>query len=129
MNKTKLNAVISDLKSFDWKQLEFTKPNFFFVPKNFDEIKNYEKGFKVDELFENYNSGIQTKNDALAIQQDKNKMIEIVNDFEKLQISELNSKYNIKEGVWKTKDAKSDIVSKKFILLRIRIVNIYKSIA
>ena len=113
------NLNLNTIKSFDWKQLEFTKPNFFFVPKNFDEIKNYEKGFKVDELFENYNSGIQTKNDALAIQQDKNKMIEIVNDFEKLQISELNSKYNIKEGVWKTKDAKSDIVSKKFILSKI----------
>lgn len=38
-----LNA--NTIQSFEWKQLEYTKPNYFFVPKNFDEIKNYEKRF------------------------------------------------------------------------------------
>nr|WP_287495424.1 type ISP restriction/modification enzyme [Candidatus Brachybacter algidus] len=59
-----LNA--NSIKSFEWKQLEFTKPNYFFVPKNFDEIKTYEKGFKIDELMYNV-SGIETKRDHFAI--------------------------------------------------------------
>jgi N-6 DNA Methylase len=58
---------INSIKSTEWKQLEFTKPNYFFVPKNFDEIKNYEKGFKVDELFGENVAGIETIRDAITI--------------------------------------------------------------
>ncbi len=57
----------SDLTSIQWKHLEFTEPNYFFVPKNFDEIKKYEKGFKVEDLFPIYSSGIKTHDDANLI--------------------------------------------------------------
>ena len=57
----------SDLKSIQWKHLEFTEPNYFFIPKNFDEIKKYEKGFKVEDLFPIYSSGIKTHDDANLI--------------------------------------------------------------
>ena len=59
------------IQSFEWKQLEFTKPNYFFVPKNFDEIKTYEKGFKVDVLFGINNSGVSTDRDALFLDENK----------------------------------------------------------
>lgn len=58
-----LNA--NSIETLEWKQLEFTNPNYFFVPKNFDEIKNYETGFKVDETFPKNCSGVQTDRDAL----------------------------------------------------------------
>ena len=57
----------SDLTSIQWKHLEFTEPNYFFVPKNFDEIKKYEKGFKVEDLFPIYSSGIKTHDDSNLI--------------------------------------------------------------
>jgi predicted helicase len=64
----------NSIQSFEWKQLEFTKPNYFFVSKNFDEIKQYEKGFKLDKLFINYSSGIHTGKDHLVIDIDKNEL-------------------------------------------------------
>jgi predicted helicase len=67
-----LNA--NTINSFDWKQLDYTYPNLFFVPKNFNEIKNYEKGFKLDNLFVNYSSGIHTGKDHLVIDIDKNEL-------------------------------------------------------
>jgi predicted helicase len=62
------------IQSFEWKKLEFTKPNYFFVPKNFDEINEYEKGFKLDKFIINYSSGIHTGKDHLVIDIDKNEL-------------------------------------------------------
>jgi predicted helicase len=104
----------NNINSIPWEELNCAEPYNFFVPKDFNEIKNYEKGFKMDELFSEYNSGIQTKNDSLTIQFDKSKIVNIINDFKLLDIVELNNKYLIKEGVWKTIEAKKDILSDKF---------------
>ena len=35
----------------DFQQLQPVEPYYFFVPKDFSENVEYEKGFKVDELF------------------------------------------------------------------------------
>jgi len=64
----------NSVNSIEYKQLEFTKPNFFFVPKNFDEIKNYEKGFKVSDLFTVNNSGISTDRDSLFLDDSKTEL-------------------------------------------------------
>ena len=72
-----LNA--NTINSVDWKQLEFTKPYFFFVPKNFDEIKIYEKGIKVDELLIEGAAGIETMKDELIISIDKLKLENLIN--------------------------------------------------
>ncbi len=61
----------SSFNLIEWKKLDYTKPNYFFVLKNFDEISNYEKGFKFDEFFINYSSGIHTGKDHLVIDIDK----------------------------------------------------------
>ena len=73
-----LNA--NTIQSFKWKQLEYTQPNLFFVPKNFDEIKKYEKGFKLDKFFNNYSSGIHTGKDHLVIDIDKNELEKRISD-------------------------------------------------
>ncbi len=57
----------NNLKSLKWKQLEFTEPNFFFVPKNFDEIINYEKGFQLKNLFPINGNGVKSNNDYFLI--------------------------------------------------------------
>lgn len=62
---------LNSINSMEWKPLEFTKPNYFFVPKNFNEIKSYEKGFKVDVLFGINNSGVSTDRDALFLDENK----------------------------------------------------------
>jgi predicted helicase len=58
----------NSLNTINWNELQPNEPNFFFVKKDFDETGNYEKGFKVDELFIENNTGLNTEFDELAIQ-------------------------------------------------------------
>jgi len=84
------------IQSFKWKQLEYTKPNLFFVPKNFDEIKEYEKGFKLDKFFINYSSGIHTGKDHLVIDIDKNELEKRISDVKSnLDENYIRNKYDL----------------------------------
>ncbi len=56
-----------NLQSVNWQILNPKEPQLFFVPKDFSVEKEYEKGFKVDELMNLYNSGVQTENDSELI--------------------------------------------------------------
>ncbi len=60
LNKNHLNSI-------QWNILEYNEPNYFFVLKDFFEVKNYEKGFKIDNLFNIYSSGIKTHDDSNLI--------------------------------------------------------------
>jgi len=53
----------NSMYSIDWKELKVKAPNFFFVYKDDAGQKEYEKGFKIDELFLVNTSGIKTHND------------------------------------------------------------------
>ncbi|MBP6183046.1 type ISP restriction/modification enzyme [Flavobacterium sp.] len=103
-----LNA--NTIQSLEWKQLEFTKPNYFFVPKNFDEIKNYEKGFKVDELFGENVAGIETIRDSITIHFNSITLKNVINDFLSLDEVEIAKKYNTVDARdWKIGRAKEDV--------------------
>jgi hypothetical protein len=102
----------NSIKKIDWSKLEFTEPNYFFVPKNFDEIKSYEKGFKVDELFNLNSNGIETKCDSLAIQFEKKSLQIIIDDFKGEDVQTLKKKYIEKEDSsgWNFSNAKKSIL-------------------
>ena len=61
----------SDLQTIKWCKLNYSEPYYFFVPKDFGENVEYEKGFKIDELFPISNSGVKTDRDFLFINMDK----------------------------------------------------------
>lgn len=62
----------NNLESF--KEIQPVESYYFFVPKDFSENVEYEKGFKVDELFPIWNSGIKTDRDELFIDDDKSEL-------------------------------------------------------
>ena len=62
----------SDLKNIKWKKLDYFEPYYFFVPKDFKANEEYEKGFKIDDVFSVSNSGAKTDRDSLFIDMDKN---------------------------------------------------------
>ncbi len=99
-------------KALDWKKLEFTKPNFFFVPKNFDEILEYEKGLKVDILFKTFNTGIQTKRDKVTIHFNLEDAKNTSDFFKTNEINEIRKIYELPEDGrdWTIKDAKNDLL-------------------
>lgn len=51
------------LNSVEWKELNLEAPYYFFVPKDFSQQKEYEKGFKIDDLFIKFNNGIESGKD------------------------------------------------------------------
>ena len=50
-----------------WREVLLSAPMYFFVGKGMDGKDEYESGFNLNELFEEFSTGILTKNDDVAI--------------------------------------------------------------
>ncbi|MAP79450.1 MAG: DNA methyltransferase [Aequorivita sp.] len=112
------NSTISEIK---WEKLVYSQPYYFFVPKDFELIKNYEKGFKVNEVLNSNSNGIETKCDALAIQFSNQKLQTVINDFEMETVDFLKSKYKEKQDSsgWTFARAKESILNDTFKQVKI----------
>jgi predicted helicase len=108
---------ISEIK---WENIRYTDPYYFFVPKDFQSLHIYEEGFSLNDLFTNYNSGVQTKSDDLSIHFEESELIKVVSDFTDLTIDTLRSKYNRRKDTsgWTFQSAVNSI-KKGYILTRI----------
>jgi predicted helicase len=93
----------NSLKDITFQELKPNVPNYFFIPKNDDGRKEYENGFKVNELFTLNNTGIVTGIDRLSIFHSKNELkntveriLSIENPFDEYKIKD--SRRTSKEG-------------------------------
>ena len=72
------NTPFSEVK---YQELQPVAPMYFFVPKDFGLMDEYEKGVKIDELFGLKSTGVLTANDSLNVsftpQEQKDKISEI----------------------------------------------------
>ena len=99
----------NSLKTIPWRVLKFDDTNHFFVPKDFTLKEEYDKGFKIDELFPFHSSGIKFRKDNLLVKknftrQDVKRMLEILNTETD---EEIQKTYALKEtNDWKLKDKK-----------------------
>lgn len=57
----------NSLKRITWNKLEYKEPEYFFVPKDFSEEKNYNNSFSTNELFNIFNAGSESGRDELFI--------------------------------------------------------------
>jgi very-short-patch-repair endonuclease len=87
----------NSLKSIDFQELAYNKPNYFFVPKNDEGRSDYESGFRVDELFSKNVTGIVTMGDEFAFSEKRDELVNRLNEFKNKDISEndLKIKYNL----------------------------------
>lgn len=90
MNENRLNTT-------PFQNVNFSPPQYFFIPKDFEESKTYEIGFSTIELFQQTSLGVLSKNDDIAIDLDKNKLCERIKNFQSLQEDELRTLYKIKK--------------------------------
>ena len=106
----------NSIKSLLWNGLEFKEPNFFFVKKDFKEIKEYQKGFNINELFSTSSSGIKTQRDDASITFTEKESNVISNDFKYCTEDELRLKYKyIDVRDWKISYAKDDLMSNNIL--------------
>jgi len=101
----------SSLKSTPFTKLRCKSPYFFFTPKDFGAEASYKKGFYVTDVFQEYNSGIQTKRDKTTISFSAEESTETFHEFLNLESQELKVKYKLpKDGRdWKIDWAKADL--------------------
>jgi len=98
------------VETVKWKILNPVKPYYFFVPKDFRLIKEYEKGFKVDELFKQHWSGVKFRKDSLLIKNhfDKKSVKQLLWDMQSLSDIVIHKKYGFKDTKdWKLKEKRA----------------------
>ncbi|HEP3231738.1 TPA: N-6 DNA methylase [Campylobacter upsaliensis] len=93
------------LNSIKWQELKLNEPYYWFVPKNF-ENEEYEDFWalagdkalaKSKAVFLNFNSGVETGKDNIAIQPSKSAMEQVLSDFETLSKEAILKKYKLKD--------------------------------
>ncbi|PKP58870.1 DNA methyltransferase, partial [Candidatus Atribacteria bacterium HGW-Atribacteria-1] len=57
----------SDLEKIKWQKIAYSEPYYFFVPKDFGMKDEYTQGFRVNDLFFQYGSGIKFRKDNLLV--------------------------------------------------------------
>jgi len=99
-----------DIQNVKWKKLDYSEPYFFFIPKDFRLEGEYQKGFKINELFQTYSSGIETQKDSLVVQFTKQELENVRKDFKDKNYTSIYSKYNIRDSRdWNLKNARQDL--------------------
>ncbi|MGX2985252.1 type ISP restriction/modification enzyme [Helicobacter sp. 23-1048] len=109
------------LKSIKWKKLKLDSPYFWFVPKSF-KSNEYNKFWALAKneslgeskaIFKNFNSGIKTEKDKICIHFNKQNVVNIVNDFVKLEIEAIRQKYQLGKDSrdWSIERAKAEVAS------------------
>ncbi len=100
---------ISTIDKVSWTQLSESTDIWIFEGKGKPE---YMKGFSVAELFPTRNTGVCSQRDEIAIQESREKLQSILNDFSNLNEQEIRHKYKLKKDGrdWTVKTAKEDVI-------------------
>jgi hypothetical protein len=88
--------VKKNLKNISFNKIECSGPNYFFLPKNFDDQKQYDTGFSVLDIFQLNGVGICSKRDKIAFQDTSKELLHILTDFRDMSEHELKLIYDIK---------------------------------
>jgi len=79
---SKYDALLDgSINSLVFNDVNYTKPYYFFLPKNDTSKFEYENGFKIDELLPTNVTGIVTARDSVVIDMDSKKLLEKINMF------------------------------------------------
>lgn len=105
----------ASFNTVDWTPVNYSEPYYFFVPKDFSEQDEYEKGFKLDELFVNNVSGIKTANDNVNIWSTRQEVEMMVEDLLNLPHDDFRIKYNVGKDTtdWSIERAQLDVIEAK----------------
>ncbi|WP_165698006.1 type ISP restriction/modification enzyme [Flavobacterium nackdongense] len=103
----------NDIYKIPYKHLTNKSPMYFMVKKDFDVEKIYNKGFKINELFNLNNIGIVTARDAFTIHNTKEDVRKTIEDFLNLDDETARTKYNLGKDVrdWQVNLARKDLLT------------------
>jgi len=101
----------NSLKSTPYNEVELTAPDYFLMPKDFEDKNEYDKGFQLTDLFIESSLGVLSKNDSVTIEFEKSSLNRIIENFRNLEENELRKFYNLKSDSrdWVLSKAKEDL--------------------
>ncbi len=101
----------NSLSTVQFNELPNVEPKYYFVYKDFEAQKTYDKGFSVSELFSLNNVGIVTARDKFTIHQTKEKVKTTIEEFLSLEDEAARNRFNLGKDVrdWKVSYAKEDL--------------------
>lgn len=101
----------NDLETINWKRIFPEEPYYWFIEKDMRHQTDYNFAKSLKEIFKEYSSGVKTERDRISIHFDKNSLLIVLNDFEKLSEKDLREKYELKDSRdWKITNAKKDVI-------------------
>ncbi len=101
----------NDLESTPWHLLQPQAPFYLFIPQDTDLRAEYEKGWKITEIFPVNSVGIVTARDALTIQWSREDAWDTVQKFLDLPEEEARTAFALGPDAqdWKIKSAQQDL--------------------
>ncbi len=103
----------NSLKTIQFAELQPTKPNYFFVQKDFEEQKLYDKGFGINELFPINSVGIVTARDNFTIHDSAKDAKATIERFLSIDDETARKEFDLGKDVrdWQVNFARTDLMS------------------
>ncbi|RLF44203.1 MAG: DNA methyltransferase, partial [Thermoplasmata archaeon] len=97
----------------EWQEIKPVSPFYFFIPKNNELLEEYEKFWKVTDIFSVNSVGIVTSRDNFVIDFNKETLKQRMGEFRNNEISDeyIRSKFKLKDKKnWKLADARKNVM-------------------
>nr|MBP9890101.1 hypothetical protein [Leptospiraceae bacterium] len=105
----------NSVKKIEWNNLDYAEPNYYFVKKDFTGDNEYEKGFKIDELFPVQSLGIEFGSKEYFLENSENKLSDFIKDIilnPSITDQEIERKFEIRTtSGWKFSHARNKEIS------------------
>ena len=102
----------AETEAVTWQQLQpSSTPFFLFIPHDRTQWPEYEKGWRVTDIFPTNSVGIVTARDNLTVHYTESKLWSTVQDFAALEVEEARKKYALGQDAkdWKITLAQQDL--------------------
>lgn len=102
----------NDIVSEKPDELKPQSPFYLFIPQDTRHYDEYQKGWKITDIFKVHSVGIVTARDKLTMQFSAEDVWKTIKDFSSLREEEARSKYNLDKDVrdWRVNFAQRDIL-------------------
>jgi type I restriction-modification system DNA methylase subunit len=110
--KEKYHALLdAEHTTLEWKELKPNTPFYVFIPQNEELREEYERGWKVTEIFPVNSVGIVTARDSLTIHFSEQELWQTVQDFVARPVEDARRKYDLGKDArdWQVALAQRDL--------------------
>jgi predicted helicase len=101
----------NDFGTTAWRNIKPVSPFYLFLPQSNSFLSEYDKGWKITDIFLCNSMGIATARDALTIQWSSSEVQKVIQTFASLSVEAARESFNLGEDAvdWQVKLAQKDI--------------------